>query len=47
MIGVMALEFVLMMSAFVQWFKRNSGSGGRWKDSSSDINMEHISAVKN
>jgi hypothetical protein len=46
MIGVVALEFLLMVSALPQWFMRNSGSSGRWKDSSSDINMEHISVVK-
>jgi len=46
MVAIAALEFLLIVSAIKQWQERNSTQGGRWKDSSSDINMDHVSAVK-
>lgn len=44
MIGVLALEFLLAVSAIGQWLNR--GLKGSWKDSSSDINMDTASPLK-
>jgi hypothetical protein len=44
MIGVLALEFLLAVSAIGQWLNR--GSNGLWQDSSSDINMDTGSPLK-
>jgi len=44
MIGVLALEFLLAVSAIGQWLKR--GLNGASKDSSSDINMDTSSPLK-
>jgi len=44
MIAVLALEFLLAVSAIGQWLNRRSK--GSWKDSSSDINMDAASPLK-